>query len=74
VVYILGGFYCEVQGAEKYDVSRTDTGMEKCAAGYYCKSGNSISQPTSGSLIAGAVGGVCPTGHYCPIQTEVTPP
>ena len=34
--------------------------------------GNSIPNPTNATLIAGAVGDVCPPGHYCPQQTEVT--
>ena len=48
-----------------------NTGTGKCDPGYYCKVGNSIARPTNATLIAGAVGGVCPIGHYCPEQTEV---
>jgi len=68
---MIGGFYCENPGARSFDYSTNNTGTGKCQAGHYCVSGVSTPTPSNDTLIPGAVGGVCTTGHYCPEQTEV---
>ena len=63
-----GGYYCYKLGAESYDPSLNDTGIELCEAGYYCKLGVDVGTPTNETSTG--YGGPCPTGFYCPIQTE----
>lgn len=63
--------YCDVEGMV------ASAGL--CAASHWCARGNSVSTPSSGSVltfVGGATnatvrigGDVCPVGHYCPAGT-----
>ena len=63
-----GGYYCDLLGATEFDPSVNGTGVDQCAAGYYCKIGVNVSTPTNST--SSGEGGPCPTGHYCEIGTE----
>lgn len=50
--YILGGYYCDINGLSE------PTGP--CAPGYYCDGGSTTAMPS------GVGGNQCTTGSYCP--------
>ena len=59
-----GGFYCDTVG------SAEPNGL--CAAGHFCTIGVDTPSPDGTSNLG--VGGVCPTGNYCPQASAVPLP
>ena len=59
-----GGFYCDTVG------SAEPNGL--CAAGHFCTIGVDTPSPDGTSNFG--VGGVCPTGNYCPQASAVPIP
>ena len=54
-----GGRYCGIEGLSNPE------GSGPCYPGYYCTAGAAVPNPTDS-----IAGDVCPTGHYCPEETD----
>ncbi|OAF64997.1 hypothetical protein A3Q56_07287, partial [Intoshia linei] len=65
-------YYCNKPGLIDFDTVTADYGIYKCAAGYYCVSGNYFGNPPIST--SSIVGQECPKGYVCPEGTETPVP